>query len=142
MRYTSRQMSVTENFSQRSSGSLNTFIQLGSRNMGGSGLDGSARLLDLHARGCGYRHALDDELPGHVSQAEQLDGMIGPADEPGAEQGIRGHLDALGERAELAHVHDLGGLLERVCEAAFGDAPDERHLPALEPGPRAASAAR
>src|SRR4029077_1838506 len=105
-------MRVTENFSQRSSGSLNTFIQLGSRNMGGSGLDGSARLLDLHAGGRGHLHALYDELPVHVSRAEQLDGMVGPADEPGATQGVRGHLDALRERAELADVDDLCDLLE------------------------------
>src|SRR2546425_6436535 len=49
-RYTTRQMNVTENFSQRSSGSLNTFSQEGSRNdMADSSLDGAARLLNLRS---------------------------------------------------------------------------------------------
>jgi len=32
----------------------------------------------------------------------------------------------------VAHVHDLRRLLERIGEAALGNAPDERHLAALE----------
>src|SRR5207245_953725 len=48
----------------------------------------------------------------------------------------------LGELIQVADVHDLGRLLERVGEAPFGDAPDERHLTALEPGPRLAARAR
>src|SRR2546422_701659 len=62
VRYTTKQMNVTENFSQRSSGSLNTFSQEGSRNdMGDSSLDGAARLLDFRARGGGDGDALHRE---------------------------------------------------------------------------------
>src|SRR5438552_3007048 len=107
-RYTTKQMKVTENFSQRSSGSLNTFSQEGSRNdMGDSGLDGTTRLLDLGARGRGNGHALHDELPAHVPHAQQLDGMVGAADQSGAEQRLRGDLDPLGELGQISNVHHL-----------------------------------
>src|SRR3989442_13412989 len=87
-RYTTRQMNVTENFSQRSSGSLNTFSQEGSRNdMAYSSLDGAARLLNLRARGGGDGDALHHELSADLTHAEQLDRVVGPAHQPGAEQG-------------------------------------------------------
>src|SRR3989442_2853124 len=57
---------------------------------------------------------------------------IGPADQPGAEQRLRRHLDPFGQQHEMPHVDDLRRLLERIGEAALGNAPDERHLPALE----------
>src|SRR3989442_15856438 len=73
-RYTTKQMNVTENFSQRSSGSLNTFSQEGSRNdMGDSGLDGTARLLNLRARGGEDGDALHHELSADLTHAEKLD---------------------------------------------------------------------
>src|ERR1700704_1180287 len=68
--------------------------------------------------------------------------MVGPANEPGAEQRLRRHLDTLREEDEMAHVHDLRRLLERIGEAALGNAPDERHLPALESGTHLAALAR
>src|SRR5437762_369709 len=133
-RYTSRQMNVTENFSQRSSGSLKTFSHAGKRNdMGDSGLDGAARLLDLLACGSGHGHALHDELPPHVPHAEQFDRVVGPAHQPRAEQRLGRDLDAFREPRQVPHVHDLCRLPERVREAPLGDATDERHLPALEP---------
>src|SRR6266576_2519649 len=71
--------------------------------------------------------------PGVLTGAEQLDRMVGTAHQAGAEQRLRRHLDAVGEQDEVAHVHDLRRLLERIGEAALGNAPDERHLAALEP---------
>src|SRR6266581_7594331 len=141
-RYITKQMKVTENFSQRSSGNLNTFSQEGRRNdMGDSGLDGTARLLDLGARGGGNGDALHDELPAHVPHAEKLDGMVRPADQPGAEQRLRRDLDPLGELRQMLHVHHLRRLLEGVREPALGDPADQRHLAALEAGARLAPGA-
>src|SRR3989441_9127363 len=139
VRYTSRQRSVKRIFSF-SSGTLKRFGMAGA--VTGSGLDGAARLLDLGAGGGGDGDALDDELARHVAHAEQLDRVVGPAHQPRAEQRLGRDLDAVGERAEMAHVHDLRRLLERVREAALGDAADQRHLAALEAGPRAAARAR
>src|SRR5207247_11070973 len=65
-----------------------------------------------------------------------------PAHQASAEQGLGGHPDAFREPRESADVHPLGGLLERVGEAALRNAADERQLSALEPGtglPAAAS---
>src|SRR6266702_2212432 len=42
---------------------------------------------------------------------------------------------ARGEAVQVPHVDHLRRLLERVREPALGDAPDERHLPALEARP-------
>src|SRR6185295_11512274 len=59
-----------------------------------------------------------------------------------AEQRLGRHLDALGEQHEMAHVHDLRRLLERIGEAALRNAPDEGHLAALEPGAHLAALPR
>src|SRR6266566_887159 len=133
-RYTNRHKNVMENFSQRSSGSLKTFSQAGNRNaMGDSGLDGAARLLDLRARGGGDGDALHEELPAHVTHAEQLDRVVGPPHEACAEEGLGSDLHPVGELRQVSHVHDLGRLLERVREPPLGDAADQRHLSAFEP---------
>src|SRR2546422_3090196 len=138
-RYTTRQMNVTENFSQRSSGSLNTFSQEASRNdMADSSLDGAARLLNLRARGGGDGDALHHELSADLTHAEQLDRVVGPAHQPGAEQGLRRDLDPLGELRQVLDVHHLRRLPERIRKAALGDTADQRHLAALETGPRLA----
>src|SRR6185295_6568061 len=79
-----------------------------------------------------------DDLTG----PEQLDGMIRPPHEAGAEQRLRRHLDALREQHEMAHIHDLRRLLERIGEAALGNPADQRHLPALEPRTHLAALAR
>src|SRR2546425_36039 len=135
----SRQRSVKRIFSF-SSGTLNKLGIWGA--VIGSARDRSARLLDLGARGGGPCPAFHVELAPRVTQAEQLDGVIRPAHQPRPEQRVGRHLHTLGELIQVAEVHDLGGLLERVGEAPFGDAPDERHLTALEPGPRLAARAR
>src|SRR6266576_2239405 len=80
--------------------------------------------------------------PGVLTGAEQLDRMVGTAHQAGAEQRLRRHLDAVGEQDEVAHVHDLRRLLERIGEAALGNAPDERHLAALEARTHLAALAR
>src|ERR1700693_3511669 len=132
-RYTRSKRNVTENFSQRSSGSLNTFNQLGSRNaICRSALDGSPRLLDLRAGGGGHRDALHHELAAHISHAEQLDRVIGSTHEPGPNQRIARDLDSPAEFLELAHVHDLRRLLEGIGEPPLRTAADQGHLPALE----------
>src|SRR6266571_3917501 len=100
-----------------------------------SARDRSARLLDLGARRGGDGHALHTELASHVAHAEQLDGMIRPAHQPRPEQRLGRHLHAGGEAVQVPHVDHLRRLLERVREPALGDAPDERHLPALEARP-------
>src|SRR6266496_4296206 len=140
MRYTTRHRTVKRIFSF-SSGTLN---RLGSRGavMGGSARDGAARLLDLRAGRGRHRHALHAELALHVTHAEQLDGAVRPAHQPGAEQRLRRDLDALGELPQVPNVDHLCGLLERVREAALGDAANERHLPTLEPGTRLPAGAR
>src|SRR5438270_3086580 len=136
-RYTTRQRSVKRIFSF-SSGTLN---RLGSRGaVMRSARDRATRLLDLQAGGGRYRHTLHAELALDVPHAEQFDGAVRPAHQPCAEQGVGRDLDALGEPAQVPHVHHLRRLLERVGNAALGDAADERHLPALEP--RAGLAAR
>src|SRR6266516_273668 len=127
-----RQRSVKRIFSF-SSGTLNRLGIWGA--VIGSARDRPARLFDLRARGGGDRHALYAELAPHVAHAEQLDGVVRPADEPRPEQRVGRHLDALGELVEVPDVHHLRRLLEGVREAALRDAPDERHLAALEPGP-------
>src|SRR5437879_13513807 len=68
--------------------------------------------------------------------------MVGTAHQAGAEQRLRRHLDAVGQEDEVAHVHDLRRLLERIGEAALGNAPDERHLAALEARTHLAALAR
>src|SRR3989441_12488772 len=68
--------------------------------------------------------------------------MVGAANQSGAEQRLRRHLDALGEQDEVTDVHHLRRLLERIGEAAFGNAPDERHLAALEARAHLAALAR
>src|SRR5256885_8117860 len=68
--------------------------------------------------------------------AKQLDRVVRPAHQPGTEQRLRCDLDAVGELAQVADVDHLSGLLEGVGEAALRDTADERHLPALEAGPR------
>src|SRR5712664_3650642 len=68
--------------------------------------------------------------------------MVGTPHQPGAEQRFRRHLDTLRQEDEVAHVHHLRGLFERICEAALGNAPDERHLPALESRTHLAALAR
>src|SRR5438876_988418 len=97
MRYTTRHRSVKRIFSF-SSGTLN---RLGSRGavMGGSARDGAARLLDLRAGRGRHRHALHAELALYVPHAEQLDGVVRPAHQPGAEQRLRRDLGALGKQA-------------------------------------------
>src|SRR5690242_7358470 len=138
-RYTTRQRSVKRIFSF-SSGTLN---RLGSRGaVMRSARDRAARLLDLRAGGGRHRHALDAELALDVPHAEQLDGAVRPAYQPGAEQRIGRDLHPLGEPAEVADVHHLRRLLERVGEATLGDAADERHLAALEPGAHLAALTR
>src|SRR5438876_2378012 len=139
MRYTSRHRSVKRIFSF-SSGTLNRLGICGA--VTGSTRDRSARLLDFGPGGGGDRHAPDRELPRHLAHPQQLDGAVRAAHQAGAEQCLGGHLDAFREPRESADVHHLGGLLERVGEAALRDAADERHLSALEPGtglPAAAS---
>src|SRR2546427_6920176 len=51
-------------------------------------------------------------------------------------------LGALGKLAQVANVHHLCGLLERVCEAALRDTADEGHLAAFESGADLAALAR
>src|SRR5438105_4091648 len=138
-RYTTRHRSVKRIFSF-SSGTLN---RLGSRGaVMRSARDRTARLLDLRAGGGRYCHALHAELALNVPHAEQLDGAVRPAHQPRAEQRVGCDLDALGEPAQVPHVHHLRRLLERVGKAALGNAADERHLPALEPGPGLTPGAR
>src|SRR6185312_10819478 len=89
------------------------------------------------------RDALHDEFPArHLTGPEQLDRMIRTAHQSRAEQRLGRHLDALGEQHEMAHVHDLRRLLERIGEAALRNAPDEGHLAALEPGAHLAALPR
>src|SRR2546426_63382 len=126
-----RQRSVKRIFSF-SSGTLNRLGIWGA--VTGSALDRAAGLLDLRPGGGRRGDALHDELPGHVAHAEQLDGMVRPAHQTGAEQRFGSHLDPVGELREVSHVDHLCGLPERVREAALRDAPDERHLAALESG--------
>src|SRR2546422_10541001 len=130
MRYTSRARSVKRILSL-SSGTLNRLGIFGAVTR--STLDGAARLLDLRAGGGGRRDPAHDELAAHLAHAEQLDRPGGPADEPRAEQRLGRDLDAFGEQREMPDVHDLRRLPEGIGEAALGDAPDQRHLPALEP---------
>src|SRR5258706_802405 len=105
--------------------------------------DRSACLLDLALGARGHGDALDHEPPpGDLTGAEQLDRMVGTAHQAGAEQRLRRHLDAVGEQDEGAHIHDLRRLLERIGEAALGNAPDERHLAALETRTHLAAMAR
>src|SRR5467141_3172861 len=134
MRYTTRHRSVKRIFSF-SSGTLNRLGSLGAV-IGGSARDGAARLLDLRAGRGRHRHTLHAELALHVTHAEQLDGVVRPAHQPGAEQRLRRDFDALGELPQVPHVDHLCRLFERVREAALRDAADERHLPALEAGTR------
>src|SRR5713226_190312 len=106
-----------------------------------STLDGPARLLDLGAGGGRHGDPPHHELPLYVSHPEELDRMVRTAHQPRPEQGVGCHLHAVGQQAEVPYVHDLGRLLERIGEAALGNAPDERHLTALEPRPRLPTAA-
>src|SRR5213082_3205066 len=138
-RYTTRQRSVKRIFSF-SSGTLK---RLGSRGaVIRSARDRAARQLDLRAGGGRHRHAFDAELALDVPHAEQLDGAVRPAHQPGAEQRVGRHLHALRDPTQVPDVHHLRRLLERVGEAALRDAPDERHLAALEPGAHLATLAR
>src|SRR5438445_12039913 len=132
-RNTTRHRSVKRIFSF-SSGTLNRLGSLGA--VTGSARDGAARLLDLRAGRGRHRHALHAELTLHVPHAKQLDRVVRPAHQPGTEQRLRCDLDAVGELAQVADVDHLSGLLEAVGEAALRDTADERHLPALEAGPR------
>src|SRR2546430_17197555 len=134
-----RQRSVKRIFSF-SSGTLNRLGIWGA--VTGSALDRSAGLLDLRPGGGRDGDALNDELPGHVAHAEQLDRMVRPAHQASAEQRLGSHLDPVRELREVPHVDYLRGLAERVGEAALRDAPDERHLAALESGARLAAAPR
>src|SRR5882724_8267547 len=134
MRYTTRHRNVKRIFSF-SSGTLNRLGRLSTITKS-SARDNAAHLLDLQASRNRHRHALHAELALHVTHAEQLDGMVRPAHQPGAEQRLRRDLDALGELAQVPDVDHLRRLLERVREAALRDAADERHLPALEAGTR------
>src|SRR5437763_7279594 len=139
VRYTSRHRSVKRIFSF-SSGTLNRLGICGA--VMGSRRDRAARLLDLRPGGGGGRHAPDREAPRHLTHPQELDGTVRPAHQAGAEQRIGGHLDAFRELREGADVDHLCGLPERVGKPALGDAADERHLSALEPGtglPAAAS---
>src|SRR5947207_14429219 len=129
MRYTTRHRSVKRIFSF-SSGTLKRLGRRGA--VIGSTRDGPARLLDLRAGGGGHLHALDAELALHVARAQQLDRMVRTPDQPRSEQRLRCHFQALGELAQVSDVDHLRHLLERVREAALGNAADERHLPALE----------
>src|SRR5256886_13525809 len=138
-RYTTRQRSVKRIFSF-SSGTLN---RLGSRGaVMRSARDRAARLLDLRAGGGRYRHTLHAELALDVPHAEQFDGAVRPAHQPRAEQGVGRDLDALGEPAQVPHIHHLRRLLERVGKAALGNSADERNLTALETGPGLTTRAR
>src|SRR3989442_743107 len=130
MRYTSRARSVKRILSL-SSGTLNRLGFLGAVTR--SPFDGAARLLDLRPGGGGRRDPADDELPGHLAHAEQLDRAVGPAHESRAEQRVGGDFDTFGEQRQMPDVHDLRRIPEGIGEAALGDAADERHLPALEP---------
>src|SRR5438876_793325 len=56
--------------------------------------------------------------------------------------GVASHLAPVGERRQVPHVDHLRRLPERVREAALGDAPDERHLAALESGASLAAGPR
>src|SRR5213594_2319584 len=95
--------------------------------------DRSARLLDLDFGARGHRDAFHYELPPRdLAGPEQFDRMVGTPHQPGAEQRFRRHLDTLRQEDEVAHIHHLRRLLERIREPALGNAPDERHLPALE----------
>src|SRR5881394_4034500 len=59
--------------------------------------------------------ALHNELPPlDLAGAEQLDWVIGTPHEPGAEQRLGRHLDALRQQHQVADVHDLRRLLERI----------------------------
>src|SRR5690242_18117495 len=138
-RYTTRQRSVKRIFSF-SSGTLNRLGIWGAVTR--STLDGPARLLDLGARGSRHGHALHHELALQLAHPQQLHRMVGAADQPGAEQRVGRHLHALLEDREVPHVHHLRRLLERIGEAALGNATDQGHLAALEPGPRLAARAR
>src|SRR5437773_11430179 len=109
--------------------------------MRGSLADAAAGLLDLRAGRGRHRHALHAELALYVPHAEQLDGVVRPAHQPGAEQRLRRDFGALGKLAQVPNVHHLCGLLERVCEATLRDAADEGHLAAFESGPDLAALA-
>src|SRR5437867_521633 len=105
--------------------------------------DRSAGLLDLGLGARGHRDAFHDELPPRdLAGPEQFDRMVGTPHQPGAEQRFRRHLDTLRQEDEVAHIHHLRRLLERIREAALGNAPDERHLPALESRTHLAALAR
>src|SRR6266705_1281485 len=138
-RYTTRHRSVKRIFSF-SSGTLN---RLGSRGaVMRSARDRAARLLDLRAGRGRHRHALHAELALNVPHAEQLDGVVRPAHQPGAEQRLRRDLGALGKLAQVPHVHHRCRLLERVCAATLRDPADEGHLAAFESGADLAALAR
>src|SRR2546422_4399849 len=134
-----RQRSVKRIFSF-SSGTLNRLGIWGA--VTGSALDRAAGLLELRPGRARHSDTLADELRGHVAHAEQLDGMVWPAHQAGAEQRLGSHLDPVRELREVPHVDHLRGLPERVGEAALRDAPDERHLAALESGARLAAGPR
>src|SRR5882724_13169174 len=138
-RYTTRHRSVKRIFSF-SSGTLNRLGSLGA--VTGSARDGAARLLDLRAGRGRHRHALHAEPALHVAHAEQLDGAVRPAHQPGTEQRFRCDLGPLGELAQVTDVDHLRRLLERIGKAALRDAPDERHLTALESWTRLPARAR
>src|SRR2546422_11760753 len=110
-RYTTRHRSVKRIFSF-SSGTLNRLGSLGA--VTGSARDGAARLLDLRAGRGRHRHALHAELALHVTHAEQLDGAVRPAHQPGAEQRLRRDLDALSELAQVPDVDHLRSEERRV----------------------------
>src|SRR5881409_2399106 len=138
MRYTSRARSVKRILSL-SSGTLNRLGIFGAVTR--SALDGAAGLLDLRAGRGGRRDAAHHELAAHLAHAEQLDRAVGAAHQPRAEQRVGGDLDAFSEQRQMPDVHDLGRIPEGVREAAFRNAPDERHLAALEPETRRAAGA-
>src|SRR5881296_1197866 len=139
MRYTTRHKSVKRIFSF-SSGTLNKLGRRGA--VIGSARDRSARLLDFRAGGGRHLHALHAELALHVAGAEQFDRVVRTTDQARSEQRLGRYLEALGQLTQVSDVDHLRRQLERVCEPALGNATDERHLAALEPGAHLAALAR
>src|SRR5262249_7986099 len=81
---------------------------------------------------------------GEVAVAQHLDQAARPrVEQTGPHESLGPDVAPLGEApGEIAHVDHCELAVEGVLEPALGDAPVERHLPTLEPGPLATARAR
>src|SRR5215470_5066136 len=86
----------------------------------------------------------DGKRVGHVAVTQDLHtGPVGALDESGLHEPVGIDDAAGGEAAQRLDVHDrVARLAAEGQEAALGQAPVERHLPALEPGALHAAGAR